>query len=179
MTFIQQCTAVAKKRRRRVQTREGYFAFIAKLAVIIAACWLALTKGFILMQAPNNDMFPAVKAGDLVLAYRLQNDYEKDDVVVFEENGKLRIGRIAALEGDVIDMDDTGAYTVNGTPQSGEILFLTFPQSFQDYPCKVGEGEVFLLCDYRTQAKDSRDTGPIPMSAVKGKAITILRRKEL
>lgn len=179
MNFIQECSSAAKNRRRRVQTRDGYISFIAKLAVIVAVCWLALTKGFILMQAPDNDMFPAVKAGDLVLAYRFQEDYEKDDVVVFEENGKTRIGRIAALEDDVIDIDEIGTYTVNGTPQSGEILFLTYPGSFQNYPYHVKTGEVFVLCDYRTNATDSRELGPIQTSTVKGKVISILRRREI
>lgn len=179
MSFIQQCASIAKKRRRRVQTKEGYLALIVKLLIIIAICWLTFTQVFLLMQAPNNDMFPAIKAGDLTLSYRLQPEYEKDDVVIFEQDGKLRIGRIAALEEDVINIDETGAYTVNGTPQSGEILFLTFPESFQDYPYRVKAGEVFILCDYRTQVEDSREFGPIQLSAIKGRVISILRRREL
>lgn len=179
MSFIQQCTSIAKKRRRRVQTKEGYLTLIVKLLVIIAICWLTFTQVFLLMQAPNNDMFPAIKAGDLTLSYRLQSEYEKDDVVIFEQDGELRIGRIAALEEDVINIDETGVYTVNGTPQSGEILFLTFPESFQSYPYRVETGEVFILCDYRTEAEDSREFGPIQVSAIKGKVISILRRREL
>lgn len=43
----------------------------------------------------------------------------------------------------------------------------------------VPEGSVFILGDYRTHAKDSREFGPISIENVKAKVITILRRREL
>lgn len=34
-------------------------------------------------------MFPAVEAGDLLIGYRLEQNLEKEDVVVYEADGKL------------------------------------------------------------------------------------------
>ena len=83
-------------------------------------------------------------------------------------------------ETDVITIDDTGQLLVNGTPQTGEIAFPTYAKKgIKKYPYRVPKGCVFLLGDYRTQTKDSRDYGPIKMEAVKAKVITVLRRREL
>ena len=124
-------------------------------------------------------MFPAVTDGDLVLAFRLQQEYVKDDVIVYELDGELQIGRIVGCETDVITMDDSGTLLVNGTVQGGEILFPTYAKEGIEYPYTVPEGCVFVLGDYRTQAEDSRDFGCISLEDVEAKVITILRRREI
>lgn len=124
-------------------------------------------------------MFPALKDGDLVFAFRLQQEYAKKDVVVYEVDGQEYIGRIAARGTDVVTLDDSGTLLVNGTVQSGEILYPTYAEGELEYPYVVPEGYVFVLGDYRTQTTDSRTLGAIPMGDVKGKVITILRRRGL
>ena len=132
------------------------------------------------MRAPDNGMFPAIKGGDLLIGFRLQRNFLKNDVVVYKANGKLQVGRILGQETDVITIDDTGQLLVNGTPQTGEIAFPTYAKKgTKKYPYRVPKGCVFLLGDYRTQTKDSRDYGPIKMEDVKAKVITVLRRREL
>lgn len=48
-----------------------------------------------------------------------------------------------------------------------------------ELPCKVPEGSVFLLCDFRTQGTDSRVYGPVEIAELDGKVISILRRRGL
>lgn len=76
-------------------------------------------------------------------------------------------------------MDDSGTLFVNGTAQGGEIVFPTYAKEGIQYPYTVPEGSVFILGDYRTHAKDSRDFGCISLPEVKAKVITILRRREI
>ena len=76
-------------------------------------------------------------------------------------------------------MDETGALTVNGTAQTGEIIYPTVAKPGIEYPYRVPDDSVFLLGDYRSAAIDSRDFGPVPKKNVKGKVITILRRRQL
>ena len=111
--------------------------------------------------------------------FALINYLEKEDVVVYEAGGKTHVGRILGCETDVITMDDTGTLLVNGTAQTGEIAFPTYAKEGITYPYTVPEGSVFILGDYRTHAKDSREFGPISIENVKAKVITILRRREL
>lgn len=124
-------------------------------------------------------MFPAMKDGDLIIAYRLQQEYAKNDVVVFEREGHQEVGRIIARENDVIEIDDSGSLRVNGTVQTGEIVYPTYIKDGLEYPYRVPEGHVFIMGDYRTNTVDSRDYGPIPMEDLNAKVITILRRRGL
>ena len=80
---------------------------------------------------------------------------------MYEADGKTHVGRILGCETDVITMDDTGTLLVNGTAQTGEIAFPTYAKEGITYPYTVPEGSVFILGDYRTHAKDSREFGPI------------------
>jgi len=182
MSKPQQTSTTAQVIRRRqlaLATRKGYVDLIVRVFLLLAAGYLLFSKVFLILPASGNEMFPAIKDGDLVLAYRLQRSYAKDDVVVYMREGRQRIGRIAARTTDVIMMDDSGSYRVNGTAQSGEIVYPTYAKEAVQYPYKVPENSVFLLGDYRTTAVDSRDFGTVNMQDIMGKVITILRRRGL
>lgn len=168
---------IIRKRRNAAELRRDYLWLLLKIAGLLLIGWLLFTQVFFVAQTSGNDMFPAVKDGDLLIGYRLQKTYLKDDVVVYEADGKLRTGRILGRESDVITMDDSGTLLVNGTVQGGEILFPTYAKEGIEYPYTVPEGCVFVLGDYRTQAEDSRDFGCISLENVKAKVITILRRR--
>ncbi len=159
--------------------RKELIQFLQRLVIIAAAAWIFLTKIFLITQAHGQDMFPAIKDGDLIIAFRLQQKYQKDDVVVCRMNDETYIRRLSANENDVVNMDDTGALTVNGTLQTGEIIYPTLAKPGIEYPYRVPDESVFLLGDYRTAAIDSRDFGAVPKKDVKGKVITILRRRQL
>lgn len=124
-------------------------------------------------------MFPAVKDGDLVIVFRLQQNYRKNDLITYKVSGERKVGRYIAQEGDIVTIESTGTLRVNGTVQSGEIMYPTYPKEGIDYPYQVPEGHVFILGDYRTQTIDSRDFGPISRDKIEGKLITLLRRRGL
>ena len=86
-------TARAKKQRQQEQLRRGYLDLLVRVVLLVAAGWILLTQVFLITQASGNGMFPALKDGDLVFAYRLQREYAKNDVVVYEADGEERIGR--------------------------------------------------------------------------------------
>lgn len=170
---------VIRRRRNDLATRKGYLSLLARVVLLAVAGYLIVTKVFLFAQATGSGMFPAVKDGDLMIAFRLQSEYAKNDVIVYDYAGKQCVGRIAAREGDVVSIDEAGSLYVNGTQQSGEILYPTYPKGAVTYPLTVPSGCVFVLGDYRTISEDSRDRGPIPMTQVEGKVITILRRRGL
>ena len=173
------CSRIIRRRRNTAEIRSGYIRLVVDIAALAVIGILLFTQVFLVMQAPGNGMFPAIKDGDLIIGFRLQGEYLKDDVVVYEADGETHVGRIMGRETDVITMDDTGTLLVNGTVQGGEILFPTYPEDGMEYPYTVPEGYVFILADYRTQAVDSREYGSIPIENVKAKVITILRRRQL
>ena len=169
---------VARKRRADLLLRRDYCSLVLRLAVITLAVIIIFSQVFIITQCEGMGMFPAIEDGDLILAYRLHEDYQKGDVVVYKMDGKTRLGRIIGKQNDVIVMDsESGNLQVNGTTQTGEIMYPTYAKDGIEYPCRVPEGTLFLLGDYRTQAEDSRDFGPVPLNKIQGKVITIVRRR--
>lgn len=152
---------------------------LVRLAVFAAVLWVLLNQVYLITQASGNEMFPAVKDGDLVLGYRLEKSYAKNDVIVYERSGQLRVGRALARGGDIVTLSESGVVEVNGSAQSGDILYPTYPKSLLSYPYTVPEDSVFILGDCRTQAEDSRDFGPVACTDVKAKVITLIRRRGL
>ena len=121
-------------------------------------------------------MYPAILYGDIVLGYRLDTNYLKNDVVVCKAGSRKVIGRVVARGGDSVDMTKDGRLFVNGTEQTGEIAFVTNPGK-QSYPYTVPDGCVYLLGDYRTNTTDSRSFGAVKVENIKAKVVSIFRRR--
>lgn len=112
-----------RRRRLDAENRQDFISLLGRIVVILLCAWVLFTQVFLLTQAKGSSMFPAVKDGDLLICYRLQKTYAKNDVVVYTQGGKLRVGRILGREGDLVALDDSGTLVVNGAVQSGEILY--------------------------------------------------------
>lgn len=170
---------IIKKRKSKLAIKEGYISLLIRIIFLAVIGYLLFTQVFLITQATGNGMFPAIKDGDLIIGFKLQENYKKNDVVIYKAKGVLNVGRYIAQETDVVTIDDTGTLLVNGTVQAGEIIYPTYAKEGIEYPYRVPEDHVFILGDYRTQTTDSRDFGPIPMDDIEGKVITILRRRGL
>ena len=166
-------------------TRAGYRRLAVRLIYLAVICYLLFTYCFLITQCHGQDMFPAMKDGDLCVVFRVQTQKlfgEKivaDDIIAYRTDGKRAFGRVVAVGGDVVMLSDSGSLMVNGLTDGGSILFPTYALGDLEYPYRVPEGCVFVLGDYRVNTKDSRILGPIPLESVEGKLITILRRREL
>ena len=123
----------------------------------------------------GNYMFPAVRDGDLCITYRLEK-YIIGDVVLYNTDGKERVGRIVAVEGQTVEVTDGGELLVDGVPPAEQIFYPTDKGTF-DYPCTVGNGQVFILNDFRSITEDSRKFGPIDIKDLDGKFIFSVRNR--
>lgn len=179
---------ILRRRRQQAENRQDLLGLVLRVLALAVAGVVLFSQVFLIIQAPDNDMFPAVKDGDLLIGYRLQRRFVKNDVVVYRQEGRTRVGRILGVAGDMIMLDDSGTLLVNGAAQSGEILYPTYPRDTGEnagnggtpaYPYTVPQDCVFLLGDYRTQSSDSRDFGAVPLSDIQGKVISLLRRRSL
>ncbi len=171
--------SIITDRRNRVLDRQGMIRLLFRIVLLVLVFWLLFSYVFIVTAVSGNEMFPAIKDGDVILGFRFEQDYTKDDVVIYNADGETHIGRIAALASDVVTIDESGTLIVNGTVQSGEIMYPTYIKDNEniEYPYRVPDGCVFILGDYRTQAADSRDFGAIALRGIQGKVITFLRRR--
>lgn len=165
-----------RKRRFNLATRRGYLDLAKNVAVMAILVSVALTQVFYITIARGADMYPAVLDGDILLGYRMETKFLKNDVVICTVDGKEVIGRVVARAGDNVNISEAGSLFVNGTEQTGEIAFPTMPGN-QTYPYTVPEGCVYLLGDFRPKTTDSRDFGPVPVANIKAKVVSVFRRR--
>lgn len=158
--------------------KEELFFLLLKIAILAGMVAAAFTFVFGILRCSGNAMNPAVRDGDLVFYYRLEQEYRASDVAVVEKDGEFRILRIIAAAGDEVDITEEGL-NVNGyLQQEPEIYKETLPYvEGISFPVTVGENEYFVLGDNRTNAKDSRMFGCIRQDEIKGIVMTILRRR--
>ena len=172
---------IIKAKRRRCADAADIGGFLTKLVAMAAllACLFGLAFGVTPME--NDDMAPRISAGDLLLYYRLADDWVNGDVMVFAKDGEQYVGRIVARGGDTVEVTDQATLVVNGSTVLENNIFYTTPKydNGPTYPLTLADGEFFVLCDYREGARDSRYFGPVTAAEVKGKVITVVRRSNL
>lgn len=126
-------------------------------------------------------MEPDLKDGDVLLYYRLSKDFAQRDAVVYTAGGEQRTGRIAAGPGDQVSFTPEGRLEINGYCQTALNGMDTYalPDGSGTYPLSLGPEEYFILVEDKENTEDSRSYGAIEKEDVKGKIITILRRRSI
>lgn len=143
---------------------------------------LAIILIFYVLYTPNlvdgDSMYPTLHNSDRVLVTKGVDRPEYDQVVVLDvlnprtgETERL-IKRIIALPGDTVAVE-AGVATVNGRPEpSGR--FITDPRDMGIRGSYVVPPDtVFVMGDNRPVSLDSRQLGPIRLSAIEGRVAWI------
>ncbi len=142
--------------------------------VLITAAFVLFRYVFCITLYHGNAMYPSIKDGDLCIAYRLGN-ISNGNVVVYTENGKKKIGRIAATEGHEVNITDEG-FMIDGNPQYQDVLYETTADGVTvSLPMQVVKDSFFILNDYREDVSDSRTHGQYKDSEIKGTVVLVLR----
>ena len=89
-------------------------------------------------------------------------------VVVFRRDGGLLLKRAVALGADEVSIED-GVLLVNGVPVDEPYVDLSRVDGNYFGPRVVPAGSVFVLGDNRADSVDSRDFGPVPLTALVGR----------
>lgn len=155
---------------------------LLKLSIKIVSICLVIafvfTFIFGMYRVNDTSMIPNIGPGDMILFYRLDKDFVVGETVVYSYNKENKIGRIVAMPGDVVNIDEKGLVVNNSHQYEPKIYKETLP--FTDgikYPVKLKENEIFLLADNRDKSVDSRLFGPVEKKYIKGKIFTLLRRR--
>lgn len=155
--------------------------FLLFALVIVLVIWGLFGVALGVMAAPNNDMYPRIDAGDLVMYYRLNKAIKAHDAVVYENDDDTLIGRVVAAPGDTVEVTEDGELVINGNFTSERGIFYKTPryEGGIEFPVTCGKGEYFILADSREGGMDSRYLGPIAGSDIKGTVITVIRRNNI
>jgi signal peptidase I len=150
----------------------------------IVVLLLVLVRAFLIQPyaIPSASMSPTLVEGDRVavspLSYRL-GDVSRGDIVVFdrpasesEVGDDPMIKRVIGLPNETIAIEND-TVVINGIPLSEPYL-----QDGVAYPdmaaVVVPPDHVFVLGDNRSDSRDSRSFGPVPVDDISGRAILIL-----
>ena len=168
-----------KKKQLRSLLR-GLAALLLKIGVFAVGMILLLGYVFGLTRAAGTGMQPAFRDGDLVLFFRMTDDFAANEVVVVQYQGEKLLERVVAAAGDTVDITGDGL-VINGAvvrePDArGETT--QFEEGIT-FPLTVPEGKIFVLGDNREHTTDSRIFGCVDTEDVYGRVIGLFRRREL
>ena len=98
-----------------------------------------------------------------------------------DEPTTLFVCRVVATAGDTVEISEGERLIVNGNTMIESNIFYPTPEyyGFVNYPLTLGEGEYFVLADYRNGGSDSRFFGAVREDEILGTVITIMRRNKL
>lgn len=125
--------------------------FLLKLVIVAGIFWFIYQYVFGITILYGNYMYPSVRDGDLVISYKLQKPVT-NDLIMYEHNGELMVGRVVAKENSVIRFNsETETYSVNDITPSESIFYTTLenPDADIEYPYTVPAGCVYVLADHR------------------------------
>ena len=124
MANKKQDTDEKKKERKLKLYIRRFIKLMIKLGILAGVFLLIFKYVFGIHYLRGNYMFPALKDGDLILTYKLEEPV-KNDVVLYDMNGEERLGRIVGYAGDTIAFSVDGELMVNGCVASEEIFYPT------------------------------------------------------
>ena len=104
--------------------------------------------GFMIIKSDN--MSPSIKPGSLIIYYKLNKEYNKDDVIV----KKNQIYRIIGIKSDNIVINNNQLF-INEIKEEDKIYY------DQTIEYHLSDNEYFALNDNRRNINDSRSFGII------------------
>ena len=75
----------------------------------------------------NDDMMPRISAGDLMLYYRLENNWRAQDVIVLKREGQQYVGRIVAVGGDTVEVTEDAQLIINDSYVAESGIYYSTP----------------------------------------------------
>lgn len=134
--------------------RNALYALIVVAAItsLVSVLWIHVLKTY------GNSMSPTIEDGELVVVLH-GSTAQPGDVIAFSYNNKKFIKRVIALGGSVVDVDEDGTVSVDGTPLEEPYLTeKSFGNGDVEFPFTVPDGQYFVLGDNRITSADSRNS---------------------
>ena len=162
----------------------AFLSIVIMATMVVVITVLLRLFVFVPYEIPSGSMEDTIKTGDMVFSEKLSyymHSPEYGDIVTFadpEVVGRVLIKRVIATEGQVVDLVDGKVY-VDGVeldePYIGHRpsypLYRTANGVDVSFPYTVPEGEIWVMGDNRTNSKDSRYFGAVPVSDVTSHAV--------
>jgi len=156
----------------KIQRRREWRRLLTEGIVFIAILCLVFQCVIGIAFVSSDSMQPELRDGEVVVFYRLDQGYQKGDLVLIRREGNLEyIKRIVAVEQDKVELTEEGELLVNEEPEDREFVFgSTLPaEGGIAYPYEVPKDSYFVLGDNREESRDSRAFGAVREEEITGR----------
>ena len=165
-----------KTKKRKKTSKDLAIEFFIKVGITIAVAVILCVFVVGIHVNHGNSSYPMLKDGDLVITFKIGR-LEAGEEIAYKVDGKVRFGRIVAVEGDVVKIADQ-YITVNDYGIVEDVVYPTSSEGAKiGFPYQVPNENVFVLNDFRSDVTDSRTYGAIPLKDCEGKVVLVLRRR--
>ena len=157
---------ILEKKIEKVRQRREWRRFFIECTLLLAVVYLTFHYVIGIAFVSGQSMESTLKDGEMVLFYRLDNKYQRNDIVIVKrEDAIYYIKRIAALGGECIELNEEKMLLIEK-----EVQPETRPMANGiTYPYEVPEGDYFILGDNRFISKDSRIFGSVSQEEIVGR----------
>ncbi|MCI8416205.1 MAG: signal peptidase I [Lachnospiraceae bacterium] len=172
---IQGAEEILEERIKQIQRNREWRRSLLEMVIFLAAVYVIFQYVLGIASVKGDSMLPALKEGEVLLFYRLDQRYHPGDILIIHMPDQTEyVKRVVAVEGDVVDIEEeTGRVLVNGDPLEEPYIYAQTHRISDkvDFPLEVGPDEIFVLGDNREISKDSRVFGCVSVSQVTGRVL--------
>ena len=137
------------------------------ISTLIVLATVLFLWNFRFVRVDGDSMAPTLSDGQILLTSTHASALQKNDIIVFQWEGRRCVKRIVAVCGDNVLLKD-GAIYVN------EICLPQYAYWGKETSYTLQEGEFFVLGDNTKNSQDSRSFGPIKLEQIQFKYLVVL-----
>ena len=156
--------------RNDTSTHSWRYNLIMTLIIVATLAFVFTFRNFVIERiiVSGESMMPNFQNENVVFIKKFNNEFERFDVVVVRENGKLMIKRIIGLPNETIQIKSDGYIYINGELLDDKYGYPTEVYGCVENELKIGTNEYFVMGDNRNHSNDSRAWGAIEESQIRG-----------
>lgn len=174
---LQSVDEILEVRKERLYRRREFRRFLVECIILVFLIYAAFQYIIGIAVVSGNSMEPGLTDGEMILYYRLDQGYQRDDlVIIHREAGVEYIKRVVAEPGDVVDITEDGELLVNGVKDTTVTAVGKTEATSEnvEYPYTVPAGSYFVLGDNREKSKDSRSFGAVTGDDIVGRVFVYM-----
>ena len=147
---------------KRIRYRRAYVRTLRSTMfslLLVAALILSVAAYLPIVRITGDSMAGTLRRGDILLTLRGDDVHRGDLVVFYVEANKMLVKRVAAVDGDQVQMDEDGVLAVNGeTVSEPYVTNRSLGECDLEFPITVPRERIFVLGDNRELSIDSRSS---------------------